>query len=509
LLADIDSGLIDQIVVYKIDRLTRSLPDFARIVDRFDAAGSSFVSVTQSFNTATSMGRLTLNMLLSFAQFEREVTAERIRDKIAASKRKGLWMGGLVPLGYDADGRTLKINQKEAPVIRKIYDLYLAHGSIPAVKQEAERQRLLSKKRRDKTGRQTGGKPFKRGQLYHLLTNPLYAGKIRHRKTIYDGQHPAIIDPDTWEAVQQKLMEGASRHRNRHAHCENRSLLVGRIFDETGDRLTPSHSFKRTADGAKRRFRYYISNRLIVGGDSKDPSAWRLPAQPLEEMVADLIRKHLTRPEFMAKLLPTMSIADEIALRSKLKTFLGTDPNVCNGPKHSKPDKADEPEKKQSKITGIQSALSLVEKIDLIQGKIAILLDRTKLADLASSNPDQISDGALQISSPFQDRKRGVETRLIIEEKPIKPDTVLIRNIARAMLWYEEIKGSKTTIQIARENNTSKHRVQQSIDRAFIAPDIVKAILEGTQPMGFTSDWLMRNPLPSDWQDQRKRIANL
>ena len=195
LMQDIEAGLVDQIVVYKIDRLTRSLADFARLVERLDAANASFVSVTQSFNTATSMGRLTLNVLLSFAQFEREVTAERIRDKIAASKKKGMWMGGLVPLGYDADGRTLKINEAEAPTVRELYALYQKQRTIRGVKDAADTQGLRSKRRQTAAGMIKGGTPFDRGHIYQILTNPVYAGRIRHRKRVYEGLHQAIIAP--------------------------------------------------------------------------------------------------------------------------------------------------------------------------------------------------------------------------------------------------------------------------------------------------------------------------
>lgn len=196
LLSDIADGRVDQIVVYKIDRLTRSLADFSKIVDTLDAAEASFVSVTQSFNTATSMGRLTLNMLLSFAQFEREVTAERIRDKIAASKRRGLWMGGQVPLGYDADGRTLKINKAEAKTIRTLYDLYEKHGTVRAVKSVADDLDLRSKQRTASDGTRTGGVALDRGHIHHLLTNPIYAGRIRHKDKVHQGQHDAIIVPE-------------------------------------------------------------------------------------------------------------------------------------------------------------------------------------------------------------------------------------------------------------------------------------------------------------------------
>ena len=215
LLDDIDAGLVEQIVVYKVDRLTRSLSDFAKLVERLEAAGAVFVSVTQSFNTATSMGRLTLHMLLSFAQFEREVTAERIRDKVAASKRKGLWMGGRVPLGYEKDERTLCINEAEAETVRTLYAMYRKHGTLRQVKAEADRLRLRTKQRFAADGTRTGGLPFRRGHLHCLLTNPLYAGRIRHQRRVYEGQHPSIIAPELWDAVQTQLQAGAAKPRRR------------------------------------------------------------------------------------------------------------------------------------------------------------------------------------------------------------------------------------------------------------------------------------------------------
>ena len=219
LMDDIDGGRIDMVVVYKIDRLTRSLSDFAKIVDRFEAAGCSFVSVTQAFNTSSSMGRLTLNMLLSFAQFEREVTAERIRDKIAASKKRGLWMGGVPPLGYDAhpdpNTRSLVINQAERETVETLYDLYDELGCLRAVEQEAEQRCLRSKRHVFATGRVQGGGPLSRGQIHHILCNPIYTGRIRHKDKVFDGQHAAIIDADLWDRVQVKLQAASARPRSK------------------------------------------------------------------------------------------------------------------------------------------------------------------------------------------------------------------------------------------------------------------------------------------------------
>ena len=288
LLADIDAGLVDQIVVYKVDRLTRSLSDFAKLVERLEAAGAAFVSVTQSFNTATSMGRLTLHMLLSFAQFEREVTAERIRDKVAASKRKGLWMGGRVPLGYEKDERTLRINEAEAETVRTLYALYRKHGTLRQVKAEADHLGLRTKQRLTADGTRTGRLPFRRGHLHCLLTNPLYAGRIRHQRRVYEGQHPSIIAPELWDAVQAQLQAGAAKPRRRTTKGRAaRSPLAGKLFDETGDRLTPSHTKKKNGQ----RLRYYVSWRLIQHSGQKDLSGWRLPAPMLEQTVVHLIRQ--------------------------------------------------------------------------------------------------------------------------------------------------------------------------------------------------------------------------
>ena len=211
LLSDIDEGRIDVVVVYKVDRLTRSLADFAKMVEIFDAHHVSFVSITQQFNTTTSMGRLTLNVLLSFAQFEREVTGERIRDKIAASKKKGMWMGGFCSLGYDIRDRRLVVNQEESKLVRHIYKRYLELGSVRLLKRDLDRRGVVSKIRVSKNGTRSGGRPFSRGALYELLANPIYIGEIRHKKVRHPGQHEAIVDRQTWEKVQRRLRDQTAR----------------------------------------------------------------------------------------------------------------------------------------------------------------------------------------------------------------------------------------------------------------------------------------------------------
>jgi site-specific DNA recombinase len=405
LLDDVRVGRVDQIVVYKIDRLTRSLADFAKIVDVLDAAGASFVSVTQSFNTATSMGRLTLNMLLSFAQFEREVTAERIRDKIAASKRKGLWMGGQVPLGYEPDGRTLKINDTEAEVIRTLYELYERLGTIREVKAEAERLGLRSRRRETSDDRLTGGNLFNRGHIHHILTNPLYAGRIRHRDKVHDGQHTPIIDPERWDRIQLQLREGAARQRGK-VSAKHRSLLCGKLFDETGDRLTPSHA--KASNGS--RLRYYISHRLVSRSGETHPGAWRLPAEELETKIADLVRSILSSPGFGATLL-TGASADAIAQASSDLAAL------IDG-------------------ASAEDLLALVERIDIAPGTLKLKLHATTISERLAVEPDHVDAGRLVSSHPFGLRRCGVETKIVMSDAPTGRDDTLRDGQVRPSIRY-------------------------------------------------------------------------
>ena len=290
LLADIREKLVDVVVVYKVDRLTRSLADFAKMVEVFDSHGVSFVAVTQQFNTTTSMGRLTLNVLLSFAQFEREVTGERIRDKIAASKRKGIWMGGTVPLGYDWCDRRLIVNEAEAGTVRHIFERYLKLRSVRLLKEELIRDGIVSKVRVSRKGNRSGGQPFGRGALYELLANPIYLGEIRHRKVRHPGQHLAIVDRAVWEKVQERLRTQAAHHRTIDRGVVS-SPLAGKLFDENCEPLYACGANKRT-----RRYRYYVSRKVIRGSSEKTRTGWRLPALEIERAVARAGRQMLGRP---------------------------------------------------------------------------------------------------------------------------------------------------------------------------------------------------------------------
>src|SRR5213594_727995 len=286
LLADVRARKVDVIVVYKVDRLTRSLADFAKLVELFDGHGVSFVSVTQQFNTTTSMGRLTLNVLLSFAQFEREVTSERIRDKIAASKRKGLWVGGIAPLGYATKDRKIVVVEEEAERVRTIFRRYLQLGSLNMLMADLRERGIVTKVRSLKTGRTIGGIPFTRGPLAHFLRNRFYIGEVVFKGEVLPGEQSAIIDRELFDAVQAKLNE----QRNDHSvtRDKSKSLLIGRIYDDRGNRMSPSHVRK---GGIK--YRYYLSSPLLHGQPGRVGSVRRVAAAEVEALVECAVREHL------------------------------------------------------------------------------------------------------------------------------------------------------------------------------------------------------------------------
>ncbi|MGJ8585986.1 MAG: recombinase family protein [Marinosulfonomonas sp.] len=468
LMADIDQNRVDQIVVYKIDRLTRSLADFARLVDRLDAANASFVSVTQSFNTATSMGRLTLNVLLSFAQFEREVTAERIRDKIAASKKRGLWMGGYVPLGYDAAGRTLTINDAEAKTVCRLFELYGEHHAVSKVAKAAERLGLRSKRYITKSGRDQGGRMLSRGHIHKILSNPLYAGRIAHKGVTYDGQHQAIIDPDHWQRIQNLMQQGHAQKRGNQNSGRPTLPLTGRLFDHKGERLSPVHTNK-----AGRRYEYYISQSLKIPGDAETKaSGWRLPARALEQKIAKAITVHVCQTA------PRGLLGDCDAATIK---------GVIN----------------RARQDGFD-ALSLIQRVTLAPGKLSIRLDLDRLTKTFDV-PSNIIDADLTVfETSFALRRRGVETKLMIEGEAIPRDETLLRNIALGHQFLANVKTGQSTQEIAEAQGLSRKRVQQILEFAFLSPATVQLALDATLPNWMTTDWCLTHGIPADWTEQAK-----
>ena len=283
LLDDVRARRIDVIVVYKVDRLTRSLADFAKLVELFDAHQVSFVSITRAFNTTTSMGRLSLNVLLSFAQFEREVTGERIRDKIAASKKKSIWMGGVVPLGYRAENPALHVVDEHAAFVRDLFRRYLEIGSVVRAKAILDQENVRLPTRTDRTGKTTGGGLISWGHLYKILSNPIYLGRLTHRGQVDDGLHDSIIDRETWDRVQLLLAEHAQRTAGGRQNSD--ALLASKLFDDRGNPMSPSHAAK-----GGRRYRYYVSQAILQGRKHEAGSLGRVPALEIEARVAEVVR---------------------------------------------------------------------------------------------------------------------------------------------------------------------------------------------------------------------------
>ena len=483
LLAEIDAGRISMVVVYKIDRLTRSLADFARLVERLETRNCSFVSVTQAFNTGDSMGRLTLNMLLSFAQFEREVTAERIRDKIAASKRKGLWMGGNVPLGYDRHPdpktRSLVINEPEAEIVRTLFQLYADLRCLRLVETRAAELGLRSKRRTRPDGMVAGDKPLSRGQIHQVLRNPLYLGRIRHKDRIYPGLHPAIIDEELFADVQARLQAASGRPRRRPEDADIADVvtstttapLVGKLRDETGDRLTPIHSRRRG-----RKHRYYISHRLIRGGP--DPAGWRLPATALESFLAETVAGHIRRVADRHALLRVPVPAEANALQARAR---GLADRIASDP---------------------AQLASLLASASLTTDAVEIELDPQGLTSRLGLSPQDLAPDVLIFSAPMTLRRRGVETRILAGDRAPDPDPVLVQAIARARNWAVEIRTGATLEEIARRANMTALSIRKRLPLAFLSPTIQAAILEGRQPADLSLQAILRRGVPLDWDDQ-------
>ena len=492
LLADIRAGRIDIVVVYKVDRLTRSLADFARLVEIFDAQGASFVSVTQQFNTTSSMGRLTLNVLLSFAQFEREVTGERIRDKIAASKKKGMWMGGNVPLGYDANERTLVINPAEAETVRRIFALYLELGCVRRVKEAADRLGLRTKCSTTTNGTERGGKPFSRGHLYTLLSNPIYTGHIAHKGELHPGQQAALIDDESWSTVRDQLAANTSNHRRR-AKAAEPSLLAGLLVDARGERLTPSHAVKKG-----RRYRYYVSAALITDAGKDRAQGWRLAAREIEEAVIRILADALTSParlveRFAAAGMPSDQVRKLLSRAARMAAALGGSPG------------------ERAKLVR-----ELVEKIVVDDQILTIKLRRGLLLgeDVASSASEAASDSTVELTAAVAFKHRGIETKLVLpglaqQDRSSRCDPALSKAIARGRAWFEElVSGRARSLQeLAKRDGISRRYIRRLIGLAFLSPQLIEAILQGRQPVALTATRLTELDLPLDWTEQQKLLA--
>ncbi len=459
LLADIEAGRIDIIVVYKIDRLTRSLADFARMVEIFDRRGVSFVSVTQAFNTTTSMGRLTLNVLLSFAQFEREVTGERIRDKIAASKAKGMWMGGVVPFGYDKpadNSRTLVVNDTEATVIRRIFARYLDLGSVHALEQELREGGVLSKVHVSRSGRITSGQPFSRGALFHLLRNRLYLGEIRHRDVHHPGLHSAIIDRNLFDAVQAKI-DGNVRQRGVARDAVARSALTGRIFDLDGQPMSPTFAYGR---GGK-LYRYYVSAPLQQGQrrSKVDTTPRRVSAPAIEDGLAAALRRLVPDPAVQAD--PLGSVA---------------------------------------RVEVLRDVVSLLLPIAMLRH----LEKRLQPGEHAATDP--ATPGHLRLTLPFRMSTRSGRTEVLASETPTrKADPILVAALRAAHRLLGHDRRGQPVLEASPDTS---HR-RRLVRLAFLAPDLQRAILAGEHPERLTLAHLLETDIPLSWSAQRRMFDGM
>ena len=499
LLTDIQAGKVDIVVVYKIDRLTRSLADFAKIVEIFDAKNASFVSVTQQFNTTTSMGRLTLNVLLSFAQFEREVTGERIRDKIAASKQKGMWMGGVPPLGYTCHDHKLIVIPTEAETVRHIFRRYAALGSVRLLRDELDATGIRSKCWRSSTGRDWGGKALARGALYWMLQNRIYRGEIVHKDRAYPGEHEPIIEEPLWEDVQQKLAANAVERGIGERRTDN-SLLAGLMFDAEGHRLTPTHANKKG-----RRYRYYVSRPLVSRNRAEAAGGLRLPAGEIEQLVIARIGEVLSDPARLAEVL-ALPLGTAEQLRRALK-------------------RADGLAVRWSTLTAAQLRpilLRLIARIDVHRDRIDLQMTASRLAALLRDG-DQVSDLAtsddgaepINLSLPMRLRRAGLGIAMVIAGPAgtgfaAKPDPKLVKLIAQAHRLRDKlIESADGRIgDLARREKLNDSYFTRVLRLSFLAPDITRAILDGRHPRTLTADKLRQHSrLPLAWAEQRRLLG--
>ena len=448
LLSDIQTGKIDIVVVYKIDRLTRSLADFARIVEVFERHDCSFVSVTQSFNTTGSMGKLMLNVLLSFAQFEREVTGERIRDKVAASKAKGMWMGGVPPLGYDLpkDGaRVLRVNEEEAERVRFIFNRYLELSSVHSLLKDLKHREIVSKFRMTLQGRAVGGKPFSRSTLYYLLQNPVYLGKIKHKEVVHDGGHEAVVEDALFQKVQLKL-DAQNRHRRVAARRRSaRSPLAGKLFDAAGDPMSPTNLYRKNG----KTYRYYVSAPLQRGvASSSIDRIKRVSGVEIEKAVANTVTRYIPNISDPLLVIKAVRLTNE-----GLYITIRFDPFE-------------------------------IDKIQLANGDD--LIDRT----------DTTLTGLTKVR--FTSRR---SRKQIIPSSSRQPqlDPVLIKALRRAHSMLKTKRGMPIV-----ESAPNSPYDRNILRMAFLAPDIQRDILAGRHPAHLNVQTSRKLTIPLDWQRQRE-----
>ena len=482
LLADVAAGRIDNIVVYKVDRLSRSLFDFAKLVEAFEKSSVSFVSITQAFNTTSSMGRLTLNMLLSFAQFEREVTAERIRDKLAASKAKGMWMGGVAPLGYQPDGRSLAIVEEHAAVVKHIFTRYLDLKSVRLLESELKGQGVIAPDRITLSGKSIGGVPFTRGMLYLILRRVTYAGQIAHRNKVYPGNHPAIIDAETFDRVQTMLSDNKQGHRR--TRSERPSLLAGRIVDPEGEPLIATHSTKTgsaKSGGKIVRYRYYVSHQLH---HKQGDGGVRVPARDFEALVAQCVAALFDDPgELFAR--ACLDVPAEHYMRIQQRCA-----ELAARQRQRHPD-----------------ALAMVRQVQVHEARIDVTCCPKAIAASLDVDLHDDSPASLTLSEQVRLTRSGRAMRLVQEGGVVTgaaPDQSLVRLLVHARRWWAELRQGKIDItRLAERERVTATYLTRVVRLAFLSPEITEAILAGKQRAGITGKMLtVEMPIDISWTRQ-------
>jgi site-specific DNA recombinase len=478
LLKAIENGMVDVIVVYKIDRLSRSLMDFAKLVEVFDRKGVTFVSVTQSFNTTTSMGRLTLNILLSFAQFEREVTGERIRDKIAASKKRGIWMGGNPPLGYDVANRKLVVNGVEAEIVRLIFQQYLELGCARLLCLDLAKRGIVSKRRIFQNGETRGGKPIGRSALYATLKNRIYVGETMHKGVSYPGEHEAIISRSLFDVVQARL-EALAPSSSGRARIPNEAPYAGLLFDETGATMLPTFTVKRRG----LRYRYYVS-RPALKGQKSEAAISRISAPPFEAFIANiLVRLDLS----VNQAIPTVLRRIEILSNSIIMRF-----------------------DREEIISAWQA-----EELEASRKSEQDIIDHYRNL-LASGETIRNDGGQLVLTLPVRARFHGGHVRIIgftdrKEVHLLHPDIALIKATARAHRWRKMLlTGEINSIEaLAKRCGLDRGYVAQILKLGFLSPSLTQAIIQGKQLPTLRLSHLFATEIALSWREQSVIFSRL
>lgn len=508
LLQDVQNGKVDIIVVYKVDRLSRSLGDFGQMIELFDKHNVSFVSVTQQFNTTTSMGRLTLNILLSFSQFEREVTSERIKDKIALSKQKGMWMGGYVPLGYDAQDKKLYVNNSEAALIQLIFKRFQQLGSTTLLCKELNDLGYRTKARKNRDGVLSNGAKFTKGTIYKILNNRLYLGEIRHGKKWYEGQHEAIIEHDLWNSIQSSMEKNRSGKQTR-IHQKTNAPLRGLIFGPNGHAMTPTHSTKKG-----KRYRYYVTNKASKFSYEECPIKL-VSAGEIEGIVFDQVKAIFRNPAIVAETWNQAKLAKTGLTIEDVRQGLHNINGVWEHLYH------DEQVKLMKCFVNKITVKAESVNIEVFSNGINSLIQDIQAATNRDNSPlfaltDISNDNEIiNLSIPINlSRKSGRKSIItpdgvtLNQDRNFDADNTLRDALLKAHKWNHWLDSGKYhTVKemAAAEGITSPSYASRILRLIILAPDIQGSILQGTHPTTLTLADLM-DPFPLAWESQRQQL---